>query len=214
KDDVSGSQGVHAARFNDVAVGSLLDNITAGALDPLGFSVDGLNTRRVTGRNTPSSVNAVFNVRNFWDGRANRRFNGRNPFGDSDPNARVIHLNDLGEPELVHISLDRASLASQSVGPPLSDVEMSAAGRSWVKLGKKMLSLEPLANQAVHPNDSVLGPLAVAGSNGLATTYADMVRAAFQQQWWDSRSIVDANLNVIGERKGNGNGPKLTTDQF
>ncbi|TMA23174.1 MAG: cytochrome C peroxidase, partial [Deltaproteobacteria bacterium] len=49
KDDVSGSQGVHSARFNDVAVGNLLDDITAGALDPLGFSVDGLNTRRVTG---------------------------------------------------------------------------------------------------------------------------------------------------------------------
>src|SRR5207249_11897346 len=66
---------------------------------------------RVTGRNTPSVINAVFNVRNFWDGRANRRFNGRNPFGDADPNARVLEVTDLGELAKVHVSLNNASLS-------------------------------------------------------------------------------------------------------
>ena len=39
-----------------------------------------INTRRVTGRNTPSTVNAVFNFRNFWDGRAQNICNGNDPF--------------------------------------------------------------------------------------------------------------------------------------
>jgi cytochrome c peroxidase len=158
----------------------------------------------VTGRNTPAAVNAVFNVRNFWDGRANRRFNGRNPFGDSDPNARVLRINDLGELEKVRVSIDRASLASQAVGPPLSDVEMSAGGRTWLKLGRKMLSLRPLAQQGVHPNDSVLGPWAISGGKGLTTSYAAMIRAAFQSLWWKSSALVDANLNVVGHRSGDG----------
>src|SRR5262249_59618952 len=92
--------------------------------------------------------------------------------------ARVLRLNDLGELQKVRLSVDRASLASQAVGPPLSDVEMSAAGRSWLKLGKKMLSLRPLAQQAVHPEDSVLGPLVSADGDGLNSPHADQDRGA------------------------------------
>ena len=35
------------------------------------------------------TINAALNDRNFWDGRAERFFNGVNPFGKTDPNARV-----------------------------------------------------------------------------------------------------------------------------
>ena len=45
-------------------------------------------------------INAVYNVRNFWDGRANRRFNGRNPFGDADENARVLRSLEIANQEL------------------------------------------------------------------------------------------------------------------
>jgi len=31
--------------------------------------------RQAAGRNAPSAINAVFNFRNFWDGRANNDFN-------------------------------------------------------------------------------------------------------------------------------------------
>ncbi len=53
-----------------------------------------------------------------------------------------------------------SSLASQAVGPPLSDFEMSFDGRNWAKIGKKLLQagVTPLANQLVIPTDSVLGP--------------------------------------------------------
>ena len=66
------------------------------ARTPFAIAVSGreLNTRNVEPRNTPSNINAVFNFRNFWDGRANNTFNGVNPFGrraiTADPTARVF----------------------------------------------------------------------------------------------------------------------------
>ena len=51
--------------------------VTPGSADEAGFdvassefSVGGLNVRQVGTRNAPSVINAVFNVRNFWDRRA------------------------------------------------------------------------------------------------------------------------------------------------
>ncbi len=214
RDDVTGSQGIHAADFLDIVPGSPRDQMQASALDPIGFSIGGLNVRRVTGRNSPSVINSVYNMRNFWDGRANRRFNGRNPFGDADPNARVLKVNDLGELEAVHVSIDRASLASQAVGPPVSDVEMSGTGRSWMKLGKKMLSLTPLALQSVRRDDSVLGPYAVAGNKGLSTTYADLIRAAFVDSWWNSAQVVDGQLVVQQGVSVPRDGSSLPTDRY
>ena len=186
RDDVSGSQGVHAADFLDVVPGGSRDQMANSAIDGLGYAIGGVNVRRVTGRNTPSVINAAYNIRNFWDGRANRRFNGRNPFGDADPHARLLVVNDLDELSAVRVSIDRASLASQAVGPPLSDTEMSGTGRTWMKLGKKMLSLPPLGLQEVKVDDSSLGRWAVSGGKGLTTTYPDMIRAAFLDTWWNS----------------------------
>jgi cytochrome c peroxidase len=212
KDDVSGSNGVHNSAFLDIVLGAGRDNIV-GIPDPT-FNVGGLNTRRVTGRNTPSMFNAVFNVRNFWDGRANRRFNGRNPFGDADANARVLRVDDLGELEKVRLSINNASLSSQAVGPPNNNTEMSAAGRDWLKLGKKMLSLQPLGTQNVHSDDSSLGELAITGGPGLNTTYADMIAKAFAPKWWDSGLVVDAALDVIPGVTAPGPGGSLPTDQY
>jgi len=214
KDDVAGSQGVHASTFHDVIPGTPVDDMDGSAADPLHFTVGSFNVRRVTGRNTPSAINAVFNVRNFWDGRASRRFNGRNPFGDSDPNAQVLGVDDLGDLVPEHISLDMASTASQAVGPPLSGVEMSAAGRTFMKLGKKMLALTPLDLQEVRADDSVLGPFAVAGGKGLTTTYPDMIRAAFLDKWWSSDKVVDGQLNVIPGVTVPTDGSRLPTDQY
>ena len=214
RDDVAGSQGVHASLFNDIVLGGRRDDMDVSAPDPLGFTVGGINVRRVTGRNTPSAINAVFNVRNFWDGRASRRFNGRNPFGDADSSARVLQVNDLGELVPVHISLDMASTASQADGPPLSSVEMSAGGRTFMKLGKKLLSLQPLAQQEVKTDDSVLGPLAVSGGKGLTTNYADMIRAAFNDKWWNSSQVVDGALTVLPGVTVPTDGTSLPTDQY
>jgi cytochrome c peroxidase len=165
------------------------------ALPDTQFNVGGVDTRRITGRNTPTVINAVFNFRNFWDGRAQYTFNGVNPFGQRDANARVYRNSSLGM-EAVQISLDNASLASQASGPPLSGVEMSANGRNFADLGKKLIYLAPLAKQEVAANDSVLGPLRARSGTGLkASNYESMIRAAFRPEWWNGAQLVQFNAD-------------------
>jgi cytochrome c peroxidase len=94
--------------------------------------------------------------------------------------------------------MDSSSLASQSVGPPNNPTEMSSDGRDWKKLGKKMLSLMPLAKQRVDPTDSVLGTYVRRGSTGLQTTYSALIKSAFQAQYWRSQRLVDVNGFDLG----------------
>jgi cytochrome c peroxidase len=186
--DIIGSQGVFYGTFLSINPGNGKENGTP-VTDPT-YHVGLVNTRRVTGRQAPSVINAAFNYNNFWDGRANFVFNGVNPFGDADANARVF-VNDAAAglaPARVHIT--NASLASQAVGPPGSDTEMSLGGRTFPDIGKKMLQLRPLANQLVDPTDSVLGPLSrvtpTLSRPGLDTTYTALIQAAFQDRYWNA----------------------------
>ena len=99
--------------------------------------------RQVEPRHTPTTINAVFNHRNFWDGRANNMFNGVGVFGTrdiyGDPKKRLIVLDASGKPQLNFLELENASLASQAVGPPLSEKEMSCEGRDFQDVGRKMI---------------------------------------------------------------------------
>jgi cytochrome c peroxidase len=200
--NIVGSQGVFRFNFNDVVLGQAAENET-GIADPVWSIDDGnggtVNVRRSTPRNAPPVINAVFNYRNFWDGRAQRTFNGVNPFGAGDPSAHLLQV-DPSNPNAtldVTLRLSNSSLASQAVGPPGSDVEMSATGRPFVKMGKKMLMLTPLGLQQVASDDSVLGSLSAAPGNGLTTDYISMIKAAFQDKWWSSGVVVGANSNVL-----------------
>ena len=150
------------------------------------FVVNGISTRRVEPRNTPTVINAVFNHRNFWDGRANNIFNGVNPFGLRDPNARVLVANPDGSTWLTPIALRNASLASQAVGPALSEFEMSCDGRKFGDLGRRLLALRPLGKQEVHVDDSVLGRFRAQKGNGLDITYPELIKAAFHAKWWSA----------------------------
>src|SRR5919198_4458205 len=67
--DVISSQGVFKGELVGVVRGKARELGTAVA-DPV-FHVGAANTRRVAGRNAPTVINAVFNLNNFWDGRAN-----------------------------------------------------------------------------------------------------------------------------------------------
>ena len=200
--DVVGSQGVRLTRFVDIVLGSAVDN--GIALPDSVFQVNGVNMRRVTGRNTPSVINAVFNLNNFWDGRAHFIFNGVNPFGPLDQSAGVWfneNLNLVKRP----VAIEFASLASQATGPPMDDTEMSFQGRTFPHLGKKMLSLTPLGKQLVHPNDSVLGPLSnaviqngrITGGKGLNSTYAQLIRDAFRNNLWDSVQVTPGGFTQM-----------------
>jgi cytochrome c peroxidase len=195
--EVVGSAGIVQRTFVDVIDGSSVDS-GADLGDPGVFSVGGLKVRQVTARNTPSVINAVFYVRNFWDGRASNLFTGATPFGDSDRRATVLVARGAAlEPEIVRV--DNASLASQAVGPPLNAVEMSFDGRSWARLGRKMLTLTPLGRQQIAQDDSVLGPMSVEGP-GVAPdfSYAALVRSAFRREYWGSAVVVDANGRPVG----------------
>ena len=103
----------------------------ASVVDPLGFQVGGVNTRRVEPRNTPSMINAVFNHRQFWDGRAENFFNGVNHLGARDPAGQGLPCGRSESDRVeVRIALVNSSLASQAVAPIVSDLEMAAPGRT------------------------------------------------------------------------------------
>jgi cytochrome c peroxidase len=209
--DITGSQGIFRSTFNSITPGSATENTTV-VPDPV-FNVNGTNVRQVTGRNSPSVINAVFNFRNFWDGRAQNIFNGVNPFGLRDPNAKVFKAPKKDTLQAVKIQLRNASLASQAVGPPLSVVETSGAGRTFPDISqkltqdiattsKKMRSLPPLAQQLVSSEDSVLGDVSNSDSKnlrpGLKKTYEQLIQESFKEEWWDSGVLinVDANGNL------------------
>ncbi|WP_292853319.1 cytochrome c peroxidase [Nostoc sp. NMS8] len=214
KNDVSSSQGAFNTKFVDVIPGNAQDKVTN---EPdLVFNVGGINVRQVQGRNTPTVINAAFNFRNFWDGRAQNIFNGVNPFGLRDPNASVVKAENPNQPKFVKISLNNSSLASQALGPPLSSTELSANGRTFQevgdkfgrisngkklprKLGKKLFALRPLGEQIVHPQDSVLGRDSRWPKPGLKDrTYEQMIQDAFKPEWWKSNRLIQ--VDAQGQR--------------
>ncbi|PPK36830.1 cytochrome-c peroxidase [Pseudomonas laurylsulfatiphila] len=183
-DDVIGSQGVfdanfvkpHQARFDKCI--QQPDGI---------FQVGGINVRRSTGRNAPTVINAAFNVRNFWDGRANNVFNGFSPFGNRDPDAGIFVTSDRsGVATKVRLALKDASAASQAVGPPGSPVEMSCGGRTFADIGRRMLDTLMLKQQRISSTDSVLGPV----SGARRPTYRELIKNAFQPRLWNATQQV------------------------
>ncbi len=82
--------------------------------------------------------------------------------------------------------LINSSLASQAVGPPGSNFEMTCDGKPFKTMAKKMLRLVPLGLQEVHPNDSALGSLSAYPHKGLRTDYRTLIRDAFHEEYWMS----------------------------
>jgi cytochrome c peroxidase len=176
-----------------------------------------INTRRVTGRNTPSAVDAVFNFRNFWDGRAQNVCNGANPFGTRDKQNHLLVVDAVdGKLGPTQVNMVNSALCSQSLGPILSATEMSADDRNFHQVGKKLLARVPLANQLVDPTDSVLGVFSKSPSKGLNTSYSALVQQAFQPEWWQfSRHICetsDGNTSVTVDATNFETCPAGTTD--
>ena len=133
----SSSAGVKLSRFVGVTPGADRDTVLAVA-DPV-FNLAGLNTRRAEPRNTPTVINAAFNRRQFWDVRASNLFNGVSPFGAGDEKARVLMAADQWQrSRQVKVRIDNAGLASQAVGPPLSDREMGSLDRKFRDIGKRL----------------------------------------------------------------------------
>ena len=195
-DDIIGSQGVFNRDFTELLPRDRKKEIcSTPALQPI-FEVGGVGVRQVEPRNTPTVINAALNFRNFWDGRANNIFNGRNPFGPRDPSAGIDPLNSILVPDVSghlvpeKVALLDASAASQAVGPILSNLEMSCSNRTFEEVGRKLLApqLRPLARQEVDRTDSVLGPYR-AGGGGLKVSYQQLIQQAFAPKYWHSLSL-------------------------
>jgi cytochrome c peroxidase len=189
-DDVVGSSGVFSMSFTGIPT-DLDDPVDICTpvipANPGQALIAGAGERLVSGRNTPTTVGAVFFLDNLWDGLASHRFNGLNPLGTGIP------------------ITENGSLASQSVGAPLSIVLMSCAGRTFNgpnSLGDKLVLRIPLADQLVDPTDSVLGALSNSPGNGLdcgfgdrLCTYADLIAAAFGTNGLSGQEAVDFYIN-------------------
>jgi cytochrome c peroxidase len=213
--DVVSSQGIHHP---------------ASLVDPLGFQVNGVNTRRVEPRNTPSVINAVFNHRQFWDGRAENVFNGVNHLGERDTAARVFRADDPARPLEVRVALLDSSLASQAVAPIISDIEMAAPGRTAQevgralaegqrKQGKKVVAIRPLAKQQVAVTDSVLGTMTRWPQKGLDfNRYDQMIKTAFHEQWWRSSKVIrvnaDGSTTLVAKNKGECGTSNCSTNEY
>ena len=206
-DEIAGSQGTFDAVLKSESETTARQKLAAqrSGVDlctklPSDFSLGGLNYRKTTGRNAPSVINAVFNHRNFYDGRANNQFNGVDPHGArSNLNGTVggIWIND-GSLNQVQVLINNSSLASQAVGPANNSTEMACAGRTFPLLGRKMLNRYALSNQVVDAGDSVLGGMrSTLSTRGLKYKYREMIEAAFQDKYWNAPATVDGEFTQM-----------------
>jgi len=157
----------------------------------------GRRFRQITARNSPTAINAVFSDRLFHDGRAESTFNGFSIFGDDD-RREVIHVRRAdGAIEPVTVALSHAALASQAVGPIVSDVEMSYHGRTFPDLARKLLPSPVLGYQQVADDDSHLGAAKAAGLVGPGSSYRRLIQRAFRREWWDG-SVAGAAVPAGG----------------
>lgn len=203
------SQGISRHQFVDIVPGQA-EELGEVLPDPE-FNVGGVNVRRSAAANAPTTINAVFNFRQLVVGFPQDVFNGVNPWGERDPNARVLRrVNGTLMP--VSVRIDHASLASQAVDPPVNASEMSYAGRTFPKICKKLFSLTPLAGQKVARTDSVLGGLSRFPRPGLRTDYASLVRAAFRPELWEGSEVItfQNGTPVVGPPAQR----PLTTDEY
>ena len=195
--DVASSQGVFNGQFSSLNVtnkGAEADNCIY-TQDPDNFHQNGFNTRRVEPRNSPSVINAVFNFRNFWDGRGNNVFNGGDPFGMRN-SSEMVWKKEAGILRKVQVSLPSSSLASQASGPPLSGTEMSCQNRTFVNLAQKLLKEKILDGQTIARDDSVLGNFAED-----RPPYHSLVRQAFKPEYWQSPDVLRFTRAEAQERR-------------
>jgi cytochrome c peroxidase len=202
-DDVSGSSGTFMANFQSINTASSPFDQCENQFDPTYHNLNsGHISRQVTNRNAPTVINAAFNFRNFWDGRANNIFNGQSSWGLRDPDAGVWVSGGAGL-QKIKLQLKNASLASQAVGPPTNAIEMSCAHRQFPAIAQKLLDRRPLATQDVAVDDSVLGKEVDASGKGLKLTYRELIKKAFAPRFWNGRDKVKVGSSEFTQIEAN-----------
>lgn len=123
------------------------------------------NGPQVTGRAANSVINAAFAPNLFWDGRATGQF--------IDPQTGTVALANGG------------ALESQSVAPPVNDVEMAHAGYDWDRLSAKLARVNPLDLATGVQSD-------VAAALATKPDYPELFRRAFGDTAITARRIAFA----------------------
>ena len=212
--DAVTSQGIRLTQFTGVNPGSDVDSGTplkdiANTLSPgtpnfdCGPGVTDRACRRTEPRNAPTMINAIFNFDNLWDGKASFIFNGWDAFGFRN-RTNTLRKNINGTLTNVFLRVTNSSIASIGASVPTSNVTMSFQGRTMPDVGKKMVTLRPLAKQKVDHEDGVLGSLAREGTGLNVSSYTEMVEAAFQDQWWNhSTRDIAFNGNLYTQMEFN-----------
>jgi cytochrome c peroxidase len=135
-DDIAGSPGVVHSDFNN--------NYSPATSFGLGA--------QVTGRTSPSFLNAGWFPEAFWDGRARGQF--------LNPETGAVSLATGG------------ALENQAVGPITNSVEMAHDFRNWPEVTQKLTTAKPMALATNLPPDMAA---AIAGGQ----TYPALFQAAF-----------------------------------
>jgi len=227
---IVGSSGIQRDRIKNNGQRSFvpvveLDN-TGYKMPLAGFESSFVNTRRKAARNAPTVINAVYNYRVLWNGKAANEFNGNTPFGDNDTRTSVFIELPNGRLEQQRVSIENSATASQSMGSMNNPSEMTTdqrgLGRSnghnnFMKLvrRRRLLTRHPLAKQEVSPTDSVLGSLANTSGKGLTVAnYKTMIEAAFKNKWWEVTSEKIALLPGAEGRRSIRNEENSGSEEF
>ena len=204
--DIVSSQGVFNQQLTVSASGNGADQCVNK--DDQVFRELDKNVRQTQERNTPSVINAVFNFRNFWDGRASAHFNGSDIIGQGNSDAG-IYLLSQGQLQKTPIDIPLASLASQAMGPPTNPTEMACSNRTFPQIGRKVLNsgVIPLAGQLVSSSDSVLGTIArsksASDAKGLTKSYAALIQQAFKSKYWNAPQQVTLGGTAYSQMEAN-----------
>lgn len=130
-DDIRGAQGVLACSSPTTVTGT---------------------SPQVTTRKPPSYFDAMFNLRNFWDGRAGDCKPGDGNVGGCFYDPDTVALQGANAKPLIAGVFDPvtmrtvgAALEAQSVGPPANSHEMACTDQTWAKIEQKLATVTPLA---------------------------------------------------------------------
>ena len=91
--------------------------------------------RQVTSRKAPSAINAMFDGRLFWDGRAGPQF--------LNPETGAVSIPGNTNPAA-------GALEAQVVGPIISDAEMGCEVQTWDDVRARLLAAAPLQYATRH----------------------------------------------------------------
>ena len=146
------------------------------------FGTGPVKFRMIEPRHTPTTINAVFNRRQFWDGRANSVFNGIDPYGPRTyaPEVRIktSGRSDESVGPLPNARIDNATRIGNPNAVGSGVLVLSNLQPGVLVLEQPLIENSSLASQAVAINTNGNGGIqSIPGESRCATSsFADLGR--------------------------------------